>query len=67
MKFETSMDPEFRFWIFAEYEPGKRITKDMVTFDTNRPDVHVNKYGVILFRYRDTAQRLLEKYFVGEA
>ena len=64
MKFETtSMDREFPFWVIAEYEPGKRVTKDMVTFNTNRPDVHVNKYGVISFINRYTAQKLLEKDF----
>jgi hypothetical protein len=35
----------------------------MITFDTNRPDVHVNKYGVVLFRNTDTALRLLKKDF----
>jgi hypothetical protein len=35
----------------------------MITFDTNRPDVHVNKYGVVLFYNTDTALMLLEKDF----
>ena len=64
MKIETvTMDREFPFWVVAEYKPGKRVTKDMITFDTNRPDVHVNKYGVVLFRDNDTALRLLKKDF----
>jgi hypothetical protein len=64
MKIETvTMDREFPFWVIAEYEPGKRVTKDMITFDTSRPDVHVNKYGVVLFRNTDTALRLLKKDF----
>ena len=63
MKFETTMDREFFGWVFAEYDPGKRVTKDMVTFDTFREDVHVNKYGVVLFRETCTAKMLLEKYF----
>ena len=64
MKIETvTMDREFLFWVIAEYEPGKRVTKDMITFDTNRPDVHVNEYGVVHFRNTDTALRLLKKDF----
>ena len=63
MKYEVSMDREFFGWVFAEYEPGKRVIKDMVTFDTNREDVHVNKYGVVLFYNTDTALRLLKKDF----
>jgi hypothetical protein len=64
MKIETvTMDREFPFWVIAEYEPGKRVTKDMITFDTNRRDVHVNKYGVVLFYNTDTALMLLEKDF----
>ena len=64
MKIETiTMDPEFRNWVIAEYQPGKRVTKDMVSFDTDRKDVHVNKYGVVLFYNTDTALRLLKKDF----
>jgi hypothetical protein len=63
MKIETTMDREFPFWVIAEYEPGQRVTKDMITFDTDRSDVHVNEYGVVLFRNTDTALRLLKKDF----
>ena len=59
----VTMDHEFLGWSLAEYEPGKRVTKDMVTFDTNREDVHVNKYGVILFYNISTAKLLLKKDF----
>ena len=50
-------------WVYAEYEPGKRVTKDMVSFDTNREDVQVNVYGVVLFYNTDTAKMLLSKDF----
>ena len=63
MKYEVITDREFFGWVFAEYEPGKRVIKDLVTFDTNREDVHVNKYGVILFYNSDTARLLLKKDF----
>ena len=63
MKYEVTTDREFFGWVFAEYEPGKRVIKDTVTFDTNREDVHVNKYGVILFYNSDTARLLLKKDF----
>lgn len=46
-------------WVFIEYEPGKRLTNDMVSFDTNREDVHVNKYGVVLFYDTQTARMLV--------
>lgn len=46
-------------WAFAEFVPGKRVTKDMVTFDTKRQDVRVNPNGVLLFYNFDTARRLL--------
>lgn len=36
-------------WVFAEYAPGKRVTKDMIHFDTNREDVKINMHGVVLF------------------
>ena len=61
MKFMTSMNP--CGWVYAEYEPGKRVTKDMVSFDTNREDVQVNVYGVVLFYNTDTAKMLLSKDF----
>ena len=64
MKFETvTMDPKFVCWVIAEYEPGKRVTKDMVTFDTDRKDIHVNKYGVVHFYNTETARILLKKDF----
>ena len=66
MKLETTTDPQLPGWVFAEYKPGQRVTKDMVSFDTIRPDVHVNKYGVVLFYDIITARRLLEKYFKVE-
>lgn len=52
-------------WSFVELsEDGqtfpKRLTKEMVTFDTTgREDIQVNEYGVVLFRERDTARRIL--------
>lgn len=46
-------------WLFAEYEPGKRITADMVSFDLDRADVHVNNHGVVLFYDAMTARTLL--------
>lgn len=63
MKFETvTTDPFFVGWVFAEYKAGHRVTKYMVTFDTNRKDVHVNKYGVVLFYDLYTAQSLLKNF-----
>lgn len=64
MKFCTSMDHSMfrhntRAWVFAEHSSGKRVTKDMITFDTNREDVKVNCHGVVLFYDRITAQCLL--------
>ena len=64
MKFHTTSSHEDYAWVFAEYEPGKRVTKDMVTFDINRMDVRVNVNGVVLFYNRDTAKMLLQKDFV---
>lgn len=61
MKFFTSMNP--CGWVYAEYEPGQRVLKDMVTFDTDREDVQVNEYGVVLFYRTDTAKMLLSKDF----
>lgn len=61
MRLFSSMEPIH--WVFAEYEPGKRVTKDMVTFNTDREDVQVNEYGVVLFDRTDTAKMLLEKDF----
>ena len=46
-------------WVIAEYEPGKRVTKDMITFDTKREDVKINCYGVVMFYDMSTAQCLL--------
>ncbi len=55
---ETAMNP--LGWVFAEYELGKRITKDMVDFDTDAWDVQVNVHGIVLFRNKETARRLLK-------
>lgn len=46
-------------WHFAEHEPGKPLTQDMVDFDTCRADVHVNASGVVHFYGHETARRLL--------
>ena len=59
-KLHTSADPDFFGWVFAEKEKGQRITRDMVTIDTNREDVHVNKYGVLLFWNAELARDLLK-------
>lgn len=60
MKLETVTDPDFYGWVFAEYEPGKRVTVDLVTFDTKRRDVFVNKYGVVYFQTSWLAKNILE-------
>lgn len=54
---EQSQNP--MSWLFAEYEPGKRITSDMVSFDLDRADVHVNVHGVVHFYDAWTARQLL--------
>jgi hypothetical protein len=61
MKYLVSMESAGinHVWVIAEYEPGKRVTRDMITFDTNREDVAVNKYGVVLFYDTTTAKCLL--------
>ena len=66
MKLHVAINHEDLCWVFAEYEPGKRVTKDMVTFDTKRQDVRVNLHGVILFYDSWTARRLLNKDFPNE-
>ena len=67
MKLQLATNYEDFCWAFAEYEPGKRVTKDMVTFDTEREDVRVNLHGVILFYDFQTARMLLNKDFPNEA
>ena len=61
MKYLVSMDSVGfnHSWVIAEYEPGKRVTRDMISFDTNREDVAVNKHGVVLFYDTTTAKCLL--------
>ena len=50
-------------WVFAEYALGKRITVAMVSFDcSDREDVQVNKYGVVLFYDMYTAHALLKNF-----
>lgn len=56
-RLETSSNP--MSWVFAEYEPGKRITQDMVDFDLDRSDVHVNVHGVVHFYSAQVARQLL--------
>lgn len=62
-RFATATNPSG--WTFVELsEDGKsfakRLTKEMVTFDTTgRQDILVNEYGVVLFRERDTARFIL--------
>jgi hypothetical protein len=64
MKFDVCGNSEDFGWVFAEYEPGKRVTKEMLSFDIKgRQDVRVNIHGVVLFYNMVTALRLLEKDF----
>ena len=64
MKFDVCGNLEDFGWVFAEYEPGKRVTKEMLSFDIKgRQDVRANIHGVVLFYNTDTARRLLEKDF----
>lgn len=57
VRLEQSANPST--WLVAEYEPGKRITQDMVCFDLDRVDVHVNAYGVVHFYDAHIARTLL--------
>lgn len=57
VRLEQSANPST--WLIAEYEPGKRITQDMVHFDLDRADVHVNAYGVVHFYNAHVARALL--------
>ena len=64
MKFDVCGNHEDFGWVFAEYEPGKRVTKEMISFDIKgRQDIRANSYGVVLFYDIITARRLLEKDF----
>ena len=64
MKFDVCGNMEDFGWVFAEYEPGKRVTKEMISFDIkNRQDIRANSNGVVLFYDVYTARRLLEKDF----
>ena len=64
MKFDVCGNSEDFGWVFAEYEPGKRVTKEMISFDIkNRQDIRANSNGVVLFYDVYTARRLLEKDF----
>lgn len=64
MKFDICGNHEDFGWVFAEYEPGKRVTKEMISFDIkNRQDIRANSNGVVLFYDILTARRLLEKDF----
>lgn len=56
-RLHTSSNPSS--WVFAEYEPGKRVTQDMVSFDLERADVHVNIHGVVHFYDTQVARQLL--------
>jgi len=63
MKYLTTIDHDIytntHVWIIAEHTLGKRVTKDMITFDTKREDVKINCYGVVMFYDMSTAQCLL--------
>lgn len=64
MKFDVCGNSEDFGWVFAEYEPGKRVTKEMISFDIKgRRDIRVNPNGVVLFYNMNTARRLLKKHF----
>ena len=64
MKFDVCGNSEDFGWVFAEYDPGKRVTKEMISFDIkNRQDIRANSNGVVLFYDVYTARRLLEKDF----
>lgn len=64
MRFEICTNYEDFGWVFAEFEPGKRVTEKMVTFQTKlRYNVRVNPHGVVLFESVNTARKLLEKDF----
>lgn len=62
IKLKTATNP--LGWVFAEYEPGKRVTADMVSFDCKREDIQVNAHKVVLF-YDMNVARLLLKDFVA--
>ena len=57
VRLEQSSNPST--WLYAEYEPGKRVTQDMVAFNLDRADIHVNNHGVVLFYDAFTARTLL--------
>ena len=64
MKFDVCSNMEDFGWVFAEYELGKRVTKEMISFDIkNRQDIRANSNGVVLFYDIYTARRLLKKDF----
>lgn len=55
-------------WYYAESveNPGQRITMDQIEgFDfSDRVDVQVNKYGVVLFYDKRIADHVLQNYWV---
>lgn len=61
-RLDTSANP--LGWTFVELSAdgqlfSKRLTRDMVTFDTKRKDVRINVHDIVLFYNADTARRLL--------
>ena len=58
ISFEVSMNPYG--WVYAVDDQGRTVTKDMVSFDTDRGDVQVNEHGVVLFYDVHIAKALLK-------
>lgn len=57
IRMEMSRNPAG--WTAVSFPDGARLTKDMIDFDLDRPDIQVNIHGVVLFQDQDLAESLL--------
>lgn len=49
-------------WIYAEYQPGKRVLASMLKSGLDRLDVQVNVHGVVLFYDALSAHQVLSSF-----